>query len=33
MARKPALSIEKLNELGIEKLAQMVLNEAEQNAG
>jgi hypothetical protein len=33
MARKPALSIEKLTELGIEKLAQMVLAEAEQNAG
>ena len=33
MARKPALSIEKLNDLGAEKLAQMVLAEAEQNAG
>ena len=33
MARKPALSMEKLNELGAEKLAQMALAEAEQNAG
>ena len=33
MARKPALSVEKLMDLGLEKLAQLVLDEAERNAG
>lgn len=33
MARKPALSVEKLTDLGLEKLAQLVLQEAERNAG
>jgi len=33
MARKPALSIDKLKDLGAEKLAQLVLAEAERNAG
>lgn len=33
MARKPALSVEKLTDLGSEKLAQLVLGEAERNAG
>lgn len=33
MARKPALSVEKLTDLGTEKLAQLVLDEAERNAG
>ncbi len=33
MARKPALSTDKLKDLGIEKLAQLVLEEAERNAG
>lgn len=33
MARKPALSIDKLSELGPKKLAQLVLDEAERNAG
>ncbi|MCT4608809.1 MAG: hypothetical protein N4A70_06340 [Pelagimonas sp.] len=32
MARKPALSLEKLSELSPEKLAQLVLEEAERNA-
>lgn len=33
MARKPSLSIEKLTELPAQKLAQLVLDEAERNAG
>jgi hypothetical protein len=33
MARKPVLSVEKLHDLGVEKLSQIVLAEAEQNAG
>ncbi|PWE29348.1 hypothetical protein DDZ14_17320 [Maritimibacter sp. 55A14] len=33
MARKPALSIDKLKDLGADKLAQLVLDEAERNAG
>lgn len=33
MARKPALSTEKLKDLGADKLAQLVLNEAVRNAG
>jgi len=33
MARKPALSIDKMKDLGADKLAQLVLNEAERNAG
>lgn len=33
MARKSALSTDKLKDLGTEKLAQLVLNEAERNAG
>ena len=33
MARKSVLSAEKLHDLGVEKLAQIVLAEAEQNAG
>ena len=33
MARKPALSTDKLKDLGAEKLAQLVLDEAERNAG
>ena len=33
MARQPALSTEKLAELGAEKLARLVLDEAERNAG
>jgi hypothetical protein len=33
MARKPALSIDKLNDLGVDKLAQLVLDEAKRNAG
>ena len=33
MARKPSLSIEKLSELSAQKLAQLVLDEAERNAG
>ena len=32
MARKPALSIDKLKDLGADKLAQLVLDEAERNA-
>ena len=31
MARKPVLTIDTLKELGLEKLAQLVLSEAEQN--
>ena len=31
MARKPALTIDTLKELGLGKLAQLVLSEAEQN--
>ena len=33
MARKPALSTDKLKDLGTDKLAQLVLEEAERNAG
>ena len=33
MARKPALTADKLKELGVDKLAQLVLGEAERNAG
>lgn len=33
MARKPALSADKLKDLGTDKLAQLVLEEAERNAG
>ena len=33
MARKPALTTEKLKDLGADKLAQLVLDEAERNAG
>ena len=33
MARKPALSTDKLKDLGADKLAQLVLEEAERNAG
>jgi hypothetical protein len=33
MAREPALSTDKLKGLGVEKLAQLVLDEAERNAG
>lgn len=33
MARKPALSTDKLKDLGVDKLAQLVLDEAERNAG
>ncbi|WP_417211694.1 DUF6880 family protein [Antarctobacter sp.] len=33
MARKPALSTDKLKDLGVEKLAQLVLDQAERNAG
>ena len=33
MARKPVLSVEKLHDLGVEKLSQIVLAESEQNAG
>jgi hypothetical protein len=33
MARKPVLSVEKLHDLGVEKLSNIVLAEAEQNAG
>lgn len=33
MARKPALSTDKLKDLGSDKLAQLVLDEAERNAG
>jgi hypothetical protein len=33
MARKPALSTDKLKDLGADKLAQLVLDEAERNAG
>ncbi|SNS59362.1 DUF6880 family protein [Antarctobacter heliothermus] len=33
MARKPALTTDKLKDLGAEKLAQLVLDEAERNAG
>ncbi|MCQ0090261.1 DUF6880 family protein [Roseovarius sp. M141] len=33
MARKPALSIDKLKDLGVAKLGQLVLDEAERNAG
>ncbi|TYC78348.1 hypothetical protein FMN63_03565 [Stappia sp. BW2] len=33
MTRKPALSIDKLKDLGSEKLAQLVMGEAERNAG
>lgn len=33
MARKPVLSTDKLKDLGAEKLAQLVLDEAERNAG
>jgi len=33
MARKPSLSIEKLSELSAQKLTQLVLDEAERNAG
>ena len=33
MARKPALSTDKLKDLGAETLAQLVLDEAERNAG
>ncbi|OAN79157.1 hypothetical protein A8B82_08465 [Sulfitobacter sp. EhC04] len=33
MARKPALSTDKLKDLGTDKLAQLVLDEAERNAG
>ncbi len=33
MARRPVLSIEKLKDLGAEKLAQLVLDETERNAG
>ncbi|WP_171177839.1 DUF6880 family protein [Ruegeria sp. HKCCD8929] len=33
MARKPALSVDKLKDLGTAKLAQLVLDEAERNAG
>ena len=32
MARKPVLTIDTLKELGLDKLAQLVLSEAEQNA-
>lgn len=33
MARKPVLSTDKLKDLGVDKLAQLVLEEAERNAG
>lgn len=33
MARKPALTIDKLKDLGADKVAQLVLDEAERNAG
>lgn len=33
MARKPALSTDKLKDLGADKLAQLVLEESERNAG
>lgn len=33
MARKPVLSVDKLTDLGADKLAQLVLDEAERNAG
>ena len=33
MARKPALSTDKLKDLGADKLAQLVFEEAERNAG
>ena len=33
MARKPALTADKLKDLGVDKLAQLVLGEAERNAG
>ncbi len=33
MARTPALSVDKLKDLGVDKLAQLVLDEAERNAG
>ncbi len=33
MARKPALTTDKLKDLGADKLAQLVLGEAERNAG
>ncbi len=33
MTRKPALSTDKLKDLGVEKLAQLVLDEAERNSG
>jgi hypothetical protein len=33
MVRKPVLSVEKLHDLGVEKLSQIALAEAEQNAG
>lgn len=33
MARKPALTTDKLKDLGADKLAQLVLDEAERNTG